>query len=347
MWFQTRGPMADASRARLFLRHHFDEVSDAEFRQNVVRHCSDSLPGTGREPANLAREDQNQMGDLILFQPQPSPLPLEGYLASALTGLSGEQRMLVFQLSDVIATICAEHGITLYEPRKKTDPVFNAEVPDPEVFRIDRERVLSSDLLIHLCHYPSTGAGEELDFAHNSLVPIILISHSSTRVSRMIRGIPSLKLEITYTEPEDLRAELRNRLTELRPILEQRKLAFSRYDVNVVGSKVRALREELGLTREDVATSSKTMTVDLLKNIEESPDRIGNPSLVHLREIATILKTTVADLVEPDLSERLLVALQEWVTGRSAARFEGINLKDRNKIVRRVLLRVIDSLENE
>jgi hypothetical protein len=69
---------------------------------------------------------------------------------------------------------------------------------------------------------------------------------------------------------------------------------------------------------------------------------------MQLRQIATVLKTTVADLVEPDLSERLLAGLEKWIVGRpAAARFPGVSIKDRNRILRRVLLRLIDSLEQE
>jgi transcriptional regulator with XRE-family HTH domain len=244
----------------------------------------------------------------------------------------------------MVATVCLEQGISLYEPRKKTDPVYNISIPDADVYAIDRERVLNSDLCIHLCHYPSTGSGEELDFAYGALVPIILISHADTKVSRMITGIPALKFLITYKEPEDLRQELRERLIQIRPLLEERKLAFSEYNVNIVGERIRLRREELALTRDDVARSVPLLTVDALRQIEESVDRVSNPALLQLRQIATVLKTTVADLVEPDLGARLIGVLEGWVSGKVAAR-SGINLKDRNRILRRVLLRLIDSLE--
>jgi transcriptional regulator with XRE-family HTH domain len=287
------------------------------------------------------------MSQLVLFPPHRAALPLDAYLASALTGLSGDQRNLVFQISDAISVICKDVGIELYEPRKKTDPVHHSDISDMEVFQTDRERVLNSDLVIHLCHFPSTGSGEELDFAFNALVPIILISHGESRVSRMISGIPCLKVLITYSEPEEMRAELRDRLIEMRPILEERKLAFGRYDANVVGDNIRRLREDRSLTREEIAHTTKHLTVDTLRYIEESTDKTGNPSLLQLRTLAAVLNTTVADLVEPDLSERVIGMLSEWMSGRQAARFTGISDKDRNRILRRVLLRLIDSLEND
>lgn len=332
------------------LRKHFAEVTSEQFHENVERFTPNSIGNDRALEATSPQSSADCSRQLVLFQPPSASLPLEAYLACALSGLTEEQRQLVFHISDIVATVCHDQNIQLYEPRKKTDPVHHADVPDTDVYRVDRERVLSSDLLIHLCHYPSTGSGEELDFAYGALLPIVLISHSKTRVSRMVTGIPSLKLHISYTEPEELRHELRDRLMEIRPVLEERKLAFSQFDANLVGERIRNLREELGLTREDVASSVPHLTVDALRHIEESTDRISNPTLIHLRQIATILRTTVADLVEPDLSERLMNTLQEWASQRTdyaAARFHGINLKDRDRLIRRVLRRVIDLLDEE
>lgn len=299
--------MVNPQYAREQLQKHFEELTPETFVENARKYSPELLEA----PLSLNENaEKTERGQLILFQPHPAPLPLNAYLASALSGLSAEQRQYVFTLSDIVATVCAEQNINLYEPRKKTDPVHHAEVADNHVFKIDRDRVLASDLLIHLCHYPSTGAGEELDFAYNALVPIILVSHSETRVSRMITGIPAMKVHIEYTEPEELRYGLSDALLKLRPILEQRKLAFSKYDVNIVGEKVRTLREEAGLTREEVAHHAPHLTMETLKDLEESTDRCANPSLIQLRELAAILKTTVADLVEPDLNERLRSTLE-------------------------------------
>ena len=287
------------------------------------------------------------MSEIVKFQPRAFPITLDAYLACALTGLNKEQRQLVFQLSDMVAEICKGYGIELYEPRKKTDPVHHTEVKDTDVFRIDRERVLSSDLLIHLSHYPSTGSGEELDFAYSALIPIIVVSHSENYVSRMITGIPSFHVHLKYTEPEELREQLHSCLVEIRPILEERKLAFSQYEVNIVGNRIQVLREQLQLSRQAVVESIPGLTEEALHHIEENSDKTSNPSLIQLRQIAAVLKTTVADLVEPDMEERILRGLNEWISGREAARFSSISTKDRNKIIRRILLRLIDSLEIE
>jgi transcriptional regulator with XRE-family HTH domain len=283
---------------------------------------------------------------LGLQETTPASLPLDAYLASALTGLSEDQRRVVFGISDLISDVCEQNGISLYQPRKKTDPLLHAAVSPSEVYEWDKQTVLSSDLLIHLCHHPSTGAGEELEFAHAALLPILLVYPADLKVSRMVLGIPSLVIHVAYNNIEDLHAQLSDILFNFRPLLEERKLTLARYDVNIVGEKVRELRERLGLTRSDVANSSKHFTEQILKNIEEKTDRDSNPSLIQLREIATILKTTVSELVEPDFNQRVLVMLNTWIADRAAAR-NTISKNDRNKAVKAVLRRLADSIDED
>ena len=283
---------------------------------------------------------------LGLLETTPAPLPLNAYLACALTGLNESERNVIFGISDLVSQVCKEHGIDLYEPRKRTDPLLHADVSAPDVYAWDKHSVLQSDLLVHLCHHPSTGAGEELEFAQAALLPIILIHPADLKVSRMVLGIPSLVLTIAYKTVEDLQAELSEVLFNFRPLLEERKLARAQYDKIIVGEKVRELRERLGLTRAEIANASPHLTEEVQKNIEEKSDRQSNPSLAVLREIATMLKTTVAELVEPDFNQRVLVMLNTWVSDRAAAR-SSISKSDRNKAIRAVLRRLADSLDDD
>jgi transcriptional regulator with XRE-family HTH domain len=332
--------MTTPDQAHDALRQADDLESDDVFRKRVEEDTSNEL-------LTVEAIDEEEAGQLVLLPAHREPLPLTAYLASALTGLLQDQRQLIFHLSDMIAEVGRRHGIEVYEPRKATDPVHHADVPAETVWGLDRDRVLSSDLLIHLGHFPSTGAGEELDFAYNALVPIILISHGDTRLSRMVTGIPGFKLEITYVEPEELRARLEETIIAVRPLLEERKLAFAAFDNNIVGDKIRILRQELGMTREEIADQSPMLTTEMLKRFEESTDRISDPSLSQLRLIAAILKTTVADLVEPDIGLRVVANLHEWMHTHKAARFPGMSERDSNRVLRRMLLRVIEALEED
>jgi transcriptional regulator with XRE-family HTH domain len=283
----------------------------------------------------------------VLVHPRPKRIPLTAYLASALTGLDATQKALIVHLSDITSLVCRAVDVDLYEPRKTTDPVHHAQVPDAEVFKTDRERVVSSDLLIHLCHFPSTGSGEELSFAYDALVPMILIAPGQQRVSRMITGIPSVKIEIRYEEPEDLRAMLEDRLIELRPLLEQRRLTMNDLSENIVGARIKELRLDANLSREELA-SRVGLTTEGLADIEDNIDTIANPSLTKLRLIATALKTTVAELVNPDYHEAILASIQSLMSDRTstaAARFSGVSDKDKRALLRRFLARLSHELE--
>ena len=328
-----------------------NELNADEARRRVEDHFghepAERVVNTARQLApRLLWDNSHQAETSSVRQPlPPHKLPLNAYLACALTGLNTSDRDYIFHLSDTVSYICSEFDIDVYEPRKKTDPVHHPEVSDLEVFKTDRERVLGSDLLIHLCHHPSTGSGQELDFAYNALLPVMLIRHADKRASRMITGMPSLKVEVCYREPEELRAELRARLGEIKPMLEERKLSAGSNDENVVGARVRALREAAQLSLQDVADATG-FTPEGIALLESTPDFFSNPSLLQLRRLATVLRTTAAELIAPDLSPVVLSELQSWLEGRQAARSPHISPNDQRRIVRRILLRVIDQLEH-
>jgi transcriptional regulator with XRE-family HTH domain len=259
-----------------------------------------------------------------------------------LSNVTDAERQLLYQLSDIVSEVCKDADIELYQPRHHTDPKLHADVSSTEVYEKDTNRVLNSDILIHLCHHPSTGAGEELELARAALVPIILIYPDHLKVSRMILGIPSLIIEIVYKDIDDLQSELTNALFDFRPLFEERKLAFSNYKVNVIGDKIREIRQKAQLTREEVvkATSQK-FTVDRLRVIEEKTDLESNPSLLELRELATILKTTVSEIVEPNLLQQVFIALKNWTEGREAAR-TFISAEDQRRIIKAMMHRMAD-----
>jgi len=346
----------DPEKAAALLSEHFDELGDGEFVERAARWSPELVEDQPDETINVLRQlpapgtsGPRGSAEVDLVRPLPQHVPLRAYLASALTGLDDTQRQLIFSLSDAISLVCANHGIELYEPRTATDPVHHPQVRHGEVFHIDREQVLSRDLLVLLAHFPSTGAGQELDFALNGLVPTIVVAHSRTRVSRMISGVPNLYLLLTYDEPEQLRSELDTALARLRPLLVQRKLILGADDVNLVGGRIRELRKRQGLSRPALLARLGVPGVgeDWLEKLESSPDRIANPTLTQLRALAAALNTTAADLVEPDLGERVVDYLEAWASPRRTARAGGMTRADRNKVLRRVLLRVIDSLEDD
>jgi DNA-binding XRE family transcriptional regulator len=298
--------MIDPNEFAARLRKHFAEVTPEQFLENVKKYAPEILEGNAAEYTKAELEEANT-AQFRFFQSQPTPLPLSAYFGCNLSGLEPEGRKSISKLSDIVARICSEHDIDLCT----SHPVDNAEIPADTVCKLDREQILRSDLLIYLCQHPSNESPDALDFATDGLLPIILLAHSEMCQRRMVMGIPSFKLKIEYTNRDELKVQLKACLREIRPILEQRKAAFADYDVNIVGNHIRWLRQTLMLTREEVAQNAPHLTVETLRHIEESPDRVSNPSLIQLREIAAILKTTVADLVEPALNERLMATFTD------------------------------------
>jgi DNA-binding XRE family transcriptional regulator len=223
---------------------------------------------------------------------------LTAYVSTALTGVAVEMRRAIDAAVEVVKEVCGEPaiGIEVYFPGDHTDPVRDAHVSPEDVFRIDRDRVKGADVLITLAHLPSIGIGQELNMALESLVPVVFLIPEGTRMSRMARGAPSVKAEVVYRDAESMRAGLREALLALRPRLESRKYAFSAFDANVTGAKVRDHRLRRQLSREELAEATG-MSPQGVALLEDSPDRHSDPSLTQLRRLAAALGVGVADLV--------------------------------------------------
>lgn len=230
---------------------------------------------------------------------RPESSPLRAYLATALTGLSSGERRHVSEVSDLAAAACAEFGIELYEPRKVTDPVHHPEVPDQEVFRLDRRHVTRSDLLIYLSDYPSTGAGQELVFAYEALIPVVIMAGTETLVSRMVTGIPGASFQVRYNSLEELSCQLLDQLESLLPILKQRHAQVSRHKDNRLGRRIRQVRLSKGLSHEDLARmmGAGFFSASQIEQWEQSSDLENNLGIVYLREISHALNVDVGILL--------------------------------------------------
>ncbi|MFC1412225.1 XRE family transcriptional regulator [Streptacidiphilus sp. N1-12] len=225
---------------------------------------------------------------------------LQAYLASALTGLAAEAREQIFEISDVVAASCREHGIDLYEPRKITDPVHHPDVPDTEVFRLDRQRVVRSDLLVYLADQPSTGAGQELVFATEAMLPIIVVARSGLKVSRMVTGMPGSVQMVRYQGPDGLGKDLNSVLAELRPALLRRRSVLREYRAPGLGPRIRELRESRRMSYEDLVRAVRIpgfLSADQIRRWEEGGDLDNNLSILVLRELAAALGVGAADLL--------------------------------------------------
>lgn len=267
-------------------------------------------------------------------------VPLHAYLACALTNLNESQRDLMVWMSNTTRSVCDSEGISLYEPRTKTDPSQQDEFTPEEVFHLDRTKVLSSDLLIALTNEPSFGAGQELDFAFNANIPIILLVRTGHLVSRMVRGIPGLVVVVEYDSPEVLHDELTRALVQLRPLLQERRIRREKYELNVVGDRIRRARESARLTTDEVAAMLNVTPGQVIR-WEQSTDAENNFSLVQLRDIATSLNTSLAQLVESSIDSVCQSYLREVLDGKNvAARWGQHSSKDRKKLLSIIINRL-------
>lgn len=220
------------------------------------------------------------------------------YVSTALTGVDARTREAITATVDVVKAVCAEPevGFEVYFPGDHTDPVRDPHVEPDEVFRIDRDRVKSADLVLFALHAPSVGVGLELEMARASLLPVVFLIPDGVRVSRMARGVPAVKAEVAFTDAGMLRERLRTALVRLRPRVQERRARAAGGEGNVVGAAIRELREERRLSREDLAAATG-LTARGVALLEESPDRCSDPSLTQLRRLAAALGVRAGDLV--------------------------------------------------
>jgi DNA-binding transcriptional regulator YiaG len=223
---------------------------------------------------------------------------LVAYLSTALTGLAPDARAGIDATVAVVREVCAAPAVDLdvYFPGDHTDPLRDAHVAPDEVFRIDRDRVKSSDVLLAFGHVPSVGVGQELNMALAAALPVVFLVPDGVRVSRMALGAPYRSVQVPYATDDELRERLHDTLAALRPELEARRARTAPLDANVTGARIRAAREASGLSRDELADAAG-LTSAALALLEDSPDRLSDPSLTQLRLLAAALGVETATLL--------------------------------------------------
>ncbi len=139
----------------------------------------------------------------------------KAYVSGALTGLSKDSNMKEFyeKVAEIVDSVLG-FG-TAYVPHKHTDPVKDPDVTPEEVYRVDKERVCESNLVIAYVGIPSLGVGAELEMANSQNIPILLLCRKGEKVSRLPRGMESVKGLFEYTSEEEALNWIENKLKEL------------------------------------------------------------------------------------------------------------------------------------
>ena len=121
----------------------------------------------------------------------------QAYVSGALTNSSKKN------FYDAIGEVMVKCGYRPYIPHHFTDPVKNPHVTPNDVYDLDMEEVMNSALITAEVTNPSLGVGAELERAAASNIPIILLHEKNARVSRLIRGIPTIRKIIEYSSEEE------------------------------------------------------------------------------------------------------------------------------------------------
>ena len=244
---------------------------------------------------------------------------MRAYLATALTGLSDEERAEVFRYSEEIARICKRHDVLLYQPRQHTDPVIHAERPASDVYLTDRERVATSDLVIALCTQPSYGVGAENEIAAAAGVPVFYLTKMGFELSKMLSGSLGENRTIEYSDLRDLEQQLSTALLDIHPRLLRKRKGFIGADGKALPARLKDLREPEGLTLEQLATKAG-ITVGQVKMLENKEEQVSTPTVDQIRKLAGALAVPPSYLLGESPLPRDPVALKSLEALRSLAR---------------------------
>jgi transcriptional regulator with XRE-family HTH domain len=295
------------------------------------------------DPAELVRatEFATLFGQAATLANEPSysGTPYTVYFASALTGLNEEQFREIQELDEQVHKICqgyTAHSVVLYRPRLKTAPQTNPDIPEYDVYAIDRRIVSASDIVILAAPFPSLGAGMEVQLAYQGCASLVILEKRRVKVSKMVLGCPVRKVIVQYELPfglaNKLPAALDNVISDLANLRFADTASLDENKELEVGDRIRRLREQRGLEPEALA---KMVGIEAagIEAIETLPEQVSNPSLKLLRRIARALESSEAYIItghqipisqwHPLFSEHMQVLV-------NVAKDEGMKAQDRD-----------------
>ena len=143
------------------------------------------------------------------------------YVCGPLTELAPGIQATVKRFYERIADACQiVTGKRAFVPHEHYDPIRHAHFTPAQVDETERRQVCEkTSCLIVVPIAPSWGGGIEVEMAHRSLVPIIILCEGTKlnqgKISRLLRGNPSVVATIPYTTESQALALLETALSEL------------------------------------------------------------------------------------------------------------------------------------
>lgn len=124
------------------------------------------------------------------------------FFAGPLTNLVDKEGTKAFykQMAEVAEVNGFEHYWAFLHG---TDPVRNPKVSPQKVYATDIRELGKSDLMIAYVGEPTTGTGQEIEFAKQRNIPVYLIFEKGTHVTRMTLGSPNIKGLVVFTSRRD------------------------------------------------------------------------------------------------------------------------------------------------
>jgi len=135
------------------------------------------------------------------------------YIAGALTSMPEQERIQLRKFYEELGEICKEYNFEPYIPHLYGDPKFLAHLSAAQIDRRDRLAVTQSYLLLAYVGMPATGVGIEIELAHHANKPVVLLYEQEKleqqTITRLVRGNPSVKYEIAFSNFENAKEKLR------------------------------------------------------------------------------------------------------------------------------------------
>lgn len=124
------------------------------------------------------------------------------FFGGPLTDLKNPEATKAFYVK--LAEVATNNGFDYYWAfQRGTDPELNPDVPAARVYQIDTYELEKSDLMVAYVGEPSTGTGQEIEYAREHKIPVYLLYPKGDRVSRMTLGSPNIEGEIEYTSEKE------------------------------------------------------------------------------------------------------------------------------------------------
>jgi len=137
---------------------------------------------------------------------------IQVYISGALTSI--RQKVRVEILYEKIGKLCESKGMRAYIPHLEKNLDKNPHITFYEMYRSNMEQVDYSDLVIAYVGVPSQGTGMEIERAHGNGTDVFILSEKEKKVSRMVRGCPSVKGHVEFYDFKEAMQELEELIDE-------------------------------------------------------------------------------------------------------------------------------------